>query len=157
MYPELVKPLLTWYLQYKSQSVKGYDENEYIFVSQKGMTTDSYIYNLVKTCSRILGRSISPRMLRKGLGIHTKELGLQDEVQRMIMGHSDVKTTIDAYSDYSVKDVAREISMKVSPQSGFSPVSRGGLPSEPQGIPHEQCPFCGGVVEPDMLLCPHCW
>jgi site-specific recombinase XerD len=95
MYPELVKPLLTWYLQYKSQSVKGYDENEYIFVSQKGMTTDSYIYNLVKTCSRILGRSISPRMLRKGLGIHTKELGLQDEVRRMIMGHSDVKTTID--------------------------------------------------------------
>jgi hypothetical protein len=35
-------------------------------------------------------------MLRKGLGVHTKELGLQDEVRRMIMGHSDVKTTIDA-------------------------------------------------------------
>lgn len=126
---------------------------------------DSYIYNLVRTCSRVLGRNVSPRMLRKGLGIHTKELGLQDEVRRMIMGHSDVKTTIEAYSDYSVKDVTREISMKVSPQGGFSPVSRGGfspmsrggMSSEPQGVPHEQCPFCGGVVEPDMLICPHCW
>jgi integrase/RNA polymerase subunit RPABC4/transcription elongation factor Spt4 len=157
MYPDLVKPLLTWYLQYKSQAVEGYDKNEFIFVSQKGMTTDSYIYSLVRTCSRILGRSVSPRMLRKGLGIHTKELGLQDEVRRMIMGHSNVKTTIDAYSDYSVKDVAREISMKASPQGGLSPISRSALPSGPQDMSHEQCPFCGGVVEPDMLFCPHCW
>jgi integrase len=157
MYPDLVKPLLTWYLQYKNQTVEGYDENDLVFVSQRGITTDSYIYHLVRTCSRILGRNVSPRMLRKGLGIHTKELGLQDEVRRMIMGHSDVKTTIEAYSEYSVKDVAREIAMKVTPQSGPSPVSRGKLSHEPQNMNHEQCPFCGGAVEHNMLLCPHCW
>jgi integrase len=157
MYPDLTKPLLQWYLQYKSKTVKDYDKNEYVFVSQRGLTTDSYIYHLIRKCSKILGRNVSPRMLRKGLGVHTKELGLQDEVRRMIMGHSDVKTTIDAYSDYSVKDVAREIAMKVSPQGGPSPVSRGPVPPEYHGNNHEQCPFCGGGVEPDMLLCPHCW
>jgi hypothetical protein len=156
MYPDLTKPLLNWYLQYKSKTVKDYDKNEYVFVSQRGLTTDSYIYHLVRKCSAIVGRNVSPRMLRKGLGIHTKELGLQDEVRRMIMGHSDVKTTIDAYSDYSVKDVAREIAMKVSPDGGSAPVSRGPAPTEFHSN-HEQCPYCGGEVEPDMLLCPHCW
>lgn len=158
MYSDLVKPLIRWYLQYKSKTVKGYDKNERVFVSQRGLTTDSYIYHLVRKCSKILGRTVSPRMLRKGLGVHTKELGLQDEVRRMIMGHADVKTTIEAYSDYSVRDVAREISMKVSPQGGPAPVSVG-LNSRPEQHVnnHEQCPHCGGEVEQDMLLCPHCW
>jgi len=22
---------------------------------------------------------------------------------------------------------------------------------------NERCPFCGGAVENEMLLCPHCW
>lgn len=101
MYSDLVKPLIRWYLQYKSKAVKDYDKNERVFVSQRGLTTDSYIYNLVRKCSKILGRTVSPRMLRKGLGVHTKELELQDEVRRMIMGHADVKTTIEAYSDQS--------------------------------------------------------
>lgn len=158
MYPDLVKPLVQWYLQYKSKTVKDYEENDHVFVSQRGLTTDSYIYHLVRKCSSILGRNVSPRMLRKGLGVHTKELGLQDEVRRMIMGHSDVKTTIEAYSDYSVKDVAREISMKVSPEGGPAPVSRGrGTPVEVVGKNCEECPFCGEAVEPDMLLCPQCW
>ncbi|MGC1120261.1 MAG: hypothetical protein WBA22_04125 [Candidatus Methanofastidiosia archaeon] len=51
----------------------------------------------------------------------------------------------------------REIAMKVPSQSGSSPVSRGKQSHEPQNINHEQCPFCGGVVEHNMLLCPHYW
>lgn len=92
-------------------------------------------------------------MLRKGLGVHTKELGLQDEVRRMIMAHKDVKTTIDAYSDYTIKDIVRELNMKVPQNQGITGVQ----PSQPQNTLTEKCPFCGGPVENEMLLCPHCW
>ncbi len=152
MYHEMVKPLLNWYLQFKSTHIKNYDKNEYVFVSQRGKTTESYIYELVRACSTIIGRNISPRMLRKGLGVHTKELGLQDEVRRMIMAHKDVKTTIDAYSDYTIKDIVRELEQKVPSSNNSSQVTS--LPGAP---PREKCPFCGGFVESEMLLCPHCW
>ncbi len=153
MYHEIVKPLLNWYLQFKSTRIKDYDKNEYVFVSQRGKTTESYIYELIRACSTIIGRNVSPRMLRKGLGVHTKELGLQDEVRRMIMAHKDVKTTIDAYSDYNIKDIVRELGLKVPQNQGVTGVQ----PSQPQSTLTEKCPFCGGPVENEMLLCPHCW
>jgi integrase/RNA polymerase subunit RPABC4/transcription elongation factor Spt4 len=153
MYPDMVKPLLNWYMQYKSTKAKDYHKTEYVFVSQRGRTTESYIYTLIRKCSHLLGRNLSPRMFRKGLGVHTKELGLQDEVRRMIMAHKDVKTTIDAYSDYTIKDIARELSMKVPQDQGITGVQ----PSVQSGLPHEKCPFCGGFIENEMLLCPHCW
>ena len=154
MYTEIVKPLLNWYMQYKSTQIPNYDKVEHVFVSQRGNTTESYIYTLIRKCSHILGRNLSPRMFRKGLGVHTKELGLQDEVRRMIMAHKDVKTTIDAYSDYTIKDIARELSMKI-PSHDRNSMSQSG--SQVQSIQSEKCPFCGGPVESEMLLCPHCW
>ena len=153
MYPEIVKPLLNWYLQYKTTRTKDYDKNEYVFISQRGKTTESYIYELVRSCSTIIGRTVSPRMLRKGLGVHTKELGLQDEVRRMIMAHKDVKTTIDAYSDYTIKDIVRELELKVPQNQGVT----GSQPLQGQTPVSERCPFCGQPVENEMLLCPHCW
>jgi len=154
MYSDMVKPLLNWYMQYKSTKIKDYDKIEHVFVSQRGRTTESYIYTLIRKCSHILGKNISPRMFRKGLGVHTKELGLQDEVRRMIMAHKDVRTTIDAYSDYTIKDIVRELNMKIPQQNqeftGFQP-------SQVQSTLTEKCPFCGGSVENEMLLCPHCW
>jgi integrase/RNA polymerase subunit RPABC4/transcription elongation factor Spt4 len=153
MYPEIVKPLLNWYMQYKSTQTGDYNKNEYVFVSQRGKTTESYLYTLIKKCSPILGKNVSPRMLRKGLGVHTKELGLQDEVRRMIMAHRDVKTTIDAYSEYTIMDIARELTMKVPQDQGIA-----GVQPSVQGVKsHEKCPFCGGFIENEMLLCPHCW
>ena len=154
MYTEIVKPLLNWYMQYKSTQISDYDKVEHVFVSQRGNTTESYIYTLIRKCSHILGRNLSPRMFRKGLGVHTKELGLQDEVRRMIMAHKDVKTTIDAYSDYTIKDIARELSMKIPSQDKNGMIQSG---SQVQSVQSEKCPFCGGPVESEMLLCPHCW
>jgi predicted RNA-binding Zn-ribbon protein involved in translation (DUF1610 family) len=94
-------------------------------------------------------------MFRKGLGVHTKELGLQDEVRRMIMAHKDVKTTIDAYSDYTIKDIVRELTLKVPQSEGIT----GAQPVQTQQTQtvQERCPFCGQPVENEMLLCPHCW
>jgi len=154
MYTEIVKPLLNWYMQYKSTQIPDYDKVEHVFISQRGNTTESYIYTLIRKCSHILGRNLSPRMFRKGLGVHTKELGLQDEVRRMIMAHKDVKTTIDAYSDYTIKDIARELSMKIPSQDQNGMIQAG---SQIQNVQSEKCPFCGGGVESEMLLCPHCW
>ena len=155
MYANMVKPLLNWYMQYKSTQIKNYHEIEYVFVSQRGKTTESYIYTLIRKCSHILGRNLCPRMFRKGLGVHTKELGLQDEVRRMIMAHKDVKTTIDAYSDYTIKDIARELALKVPQSQGITGVEPG-FPAVQHTLT-EKCPFCGGYVESEMLLCPHCW
>jgi integrase len=153
MYPDMVKPLLNWYMQYKSSKVKDYDKIEHVFVSQRGKTTESYVYTLIRKCNHILGRNLCPRMFRKGLGVHTKELGLQDEVRRMIMAHKDVKTTIDAYSDYTIKDIVRELTLKVPQSQGIT----GEQPLQPQTAQTEKCPFCHGPVENEMLLCPHCW
>ncbi|MBU7017434.1 MAG: tyrosine-type recombinase/integrase [Theionarchaea archaeon] len=155
MYPDLVKPLLNWYMQYKTSKVKGYDKIEHVFVSQRGRTTESYIYTLIRKCNHILGRNLCPRMFRKGLGVHTKELGLQDEVRRMIMAHKDVKTTIDAYSDYTIKDIVRELTLKVPQSEGITGVQP--VQNQQTQTAQERCPFCGGAVESEMLLCPHCW
>ncbi|MBU7047193.1 MAG: tyrosine-type recombinase/integrase [Theionarchaea archaeon] len=157
MYPDLVKPLLNWYMQYKTSKVKDYDKIEQVFVSQRGQTTESYIYTLIRKCNHILGRNLCPRMFRKGLGVHTKELGLQDEVRRMIMAHKDVKTTIDAYSDYTIKDIVRELTLKVPQDQGITGVQSSQIQSAQLQTVQEKCPFCGQSVEGEMLLCPHCW
>ncbi len=167
MYPNMVVPLLKWYMQYKSANLKGYEEMEGIFVSQKGKTTEYYVYSVVRKCSKVLGKNVNPRMLRKGLGVHTKNLGLQDEVRRMMMGHSDVKTTIAAYSDYSIKDITRELDQKVY-RGNFQPGQKvqtwqqgpymqPGQNNSQQIQPQEFCSHCGGPVDHEMLLCPHCW
>ena len=167
MYPNMVVPLLKWYMQYKSANLKGYDEMEEVFVSQKGKTTEYYVYSVVRKCSKVLGKNVNPRMLRKGLGVHTKNLGLQDEVRRMMMGHSDVKTTIAAYSDYSIKDITRELDQKVY-RGNFQPgqnvqtwrqgsYMQPGQNNSQQVQPQEFCSHCGGPVDHEMLLCPHCW
>ena len=167
MYPNIVVPLLKWYMQFKSSNLKGYGKMEKVFVSQKEETTRYYIYNTVRKCSKVLGKKVNPRMLRKGLGVHTKELGLQDEVRRMMMGHSDVKTTIEAYSDYSIKDITRELDQKVyrgnqQPDQAMQSWQHGsymqpGQPNSQQPKNQEFCPHCKGPVDHEMLLCPHCW
>lgn len=155
LYPEIVVPLLRWYMTFKTQNQQDYSENDLLFVSQKKTSSSNYIYKRIRDgCGPILGRGVSPRMFRKGLGVHTKELGLQDEVRRMIMGHSDVRTTIDAYSDYNVKDIVREIEAKTvnthdQPPAGF--VNQAFQPEK------EKCRFCGGLVDEKMVRCPHCW
>jgi RNA polymerase subunit RPABC4/transcription elongation factor Spt4 len=104
-------------------------------------------------------------MFRKGLGIHTKELGWQDNVRKMLLGHSDITTTIKAYSDYNINDIVREFNQKGSqvpqnqqqyfqsqfPNNQFvnnnvnQPVQNG-----------EFCPFCKRAVKQEMILCPWC-
>lgn len=163
IYPDILKPLLKWYIQYKTQNLKGYSDNPLVFVSQKGYSTNSYVYKLVTKCSEVIGRNCYPRMFRKGLGIHTKQIGIQDNVRKMILGHTDVRTTIEAYSEYSIRDIAREMKMKstphkVNPAGSVFPVQpvqnnrgNGGEPAQ------EFCPYCNNVVDPTMILCPHCW
>jgi hypothetical protein len=41
---DFVKPLLNWYMQYKTAKVKNYQNIEYVFLSQRGKTTESYVY-----------------------------------------------------------------------------------------------------------------
>lgn len=156
LYPDIVLPLLRWYMQYKSMKLKDYDKIPYVFVSQKGNVTDFYIRKLINRCEPIVGRKVSPRMLRKGLGVHTKELGLQDDVRRRIMTHADVKTTIDAYSDYSTRDVFRELRSKAydTVQNVNSQQLRN---SQGHDANHDVCPYCGKFVDPEMMYCPYCW
>jgi integrase len=170
LYPEIVVPLLKWYMKYKTKTVDGYDKMKKLFVSQRKKTSKYYISDMISRCSSILGRNITCRMLRKGLGVHTKELGFQDEVRRQIMGHSDVSTTIQAYSNYGIEDVIREIGLKTgSTQSGSGSVIQNGpgivginngLVSNqqvPAQLSGELCPFCQKVISPKMIVCPHCW
>lgn len=166
LYPDIVLPLLRWYLQFKSSKIENYDTIPYVFVSQRGNNSKSYIYHLVSQCKKVLGRPVSPRMLRKGLGIHTKELGWQDEVRRMLLGHGDIGTTIKAYSDYSVDDIVREFNRKRFPQQVqgsiqnqyYQPQPRFQQMQSPQPSNNNQefCPFCGRPVEYEMILCPYC-
>ncbi|MBU7045088.1 MAG: tyrosine-type recombinase/integrase [Theionarchaea archaeon] len=151
LYPDITLPLLRWYMQYKNNVTKGYSNNEKVFVSQKNATSERYVYEQVRKGSEILGRKVSPRMLRKGLGVHLKEKGYRDETRRRILGHSDVRTTVQAYSDYGTEDIFREHDQK---RNNTEPIH---VQQNNSQIEKEYCPFCRAVVEHEMMLCPSCW
>jgi len=164
LYPDMVLPLLKWYMQYKTQTVEDYDKNPYVFVSQRGNNTDSYIYQLIKKASDILRRSVSPKMFRTGLAVHLKRSGVQDAVIQMVLTHKDLQTTVESYAKFSKEDIFREIRMKAQSNeivsgTGFTSAVPNNSNVQYVQAPQskEKCPYCNREVDSEMLLCPYCY
>jgi integrase len=60
LYPNIVLPLLRWYLQFKSQKIENYDKIPYVFISQqlKSRST-AYIYFLIRRWRAVKNSNIS--------------------------------------------------------------------------------------------------
>ncbi|MBU7012812.1 MAG: tyrosine-type recombinase/integrase [Theionarchaea archaeon] len=154
LFPDICVPLMKWYMQYKSQQLADYSENPYVFVSQQGTATRQYIYSNVRKASKIIKRSVSPKMFRTGLAVHLKQMGVQSAAIQMTLGHRDLKTTVNTYSKFDKSDVLRELDMKGNRPSNSNASTRN--TNSIQAVNQEVCPFCNGVVDHEMLICPHC-
>ncbi|KYK33472.1 MAG: hypothetical protein AYK18_14910 [Theionarchaea archaeon DG-70] len=162
LFPEICLPLLKWYMQYKSQQLSNYSENPFVFVSAQGHNTRQYIYFNVSKAGKVLGRAVSPKMFRTGLAVYLKQMGVQGPVIQMALGHRDLNTTVKVYSKFDKSDILRELNMKkkeglVGSNSGintFSTFNSNTVQTVTQNI--EKCPFCSGVIDHEMLVCPHC-
>ncbi len=155
--PEIVIPLLRWYMQFKATKNHDYNETNKIFVSNRTTGNYEYLRYCVRKCSEILGRRVYPRMFRKGLGVWLGQIGLQDENRRIMLGHTNSKTTNMFYSKFSINDVFKEFNERtgknVIEEKNHSEM---GILSTREIPKVEKCPFCNREVNPRMTLCPWC-